>query len=57
MLFEAHETQKRDRTCQGVLILKMKLEYIILKVLWLYLDIRIIGYTFCSMLNEKALQK
>jgi len=57
MLFEAQETQEGGGTCQGVLMSNMKTQYVTLKMLCLYLDIRIIGYTFCTMLNEKAVQK
>jgi len=55
MLFEAQETQEKDRTC--ALMSYMKTQYVTLKVMCLYLDIRIIGHKVWSMLNEKALQK
>ena len=54
MLFEAQETQENDRTCQGALMSYMKTKYVTLKVMCLYLDIRIIGHTFCSMLNKSS---
>jgi len=57
MLFEAQVTQEKDRTCQGALMSYMKTKYVTLMVMCLYLDIRILGHKFWSMLNEKAVQK